>query len=79
MNAISDGHLVVYYPHMLVLPEFQNKGIGKKMMDAMQKVYSDFHQQMITADGDAIGFYKKLGFSKAGHTESMWIYSGDDH
>ena len=49
------------------------------MMGAMQEVYGDFHQQMITADGDAIGFYKKLGFSKAGHTESMWIYSGDDH
>src|SRR5690606_836793 len=25
--AISDGHLVVYYPHLLVHPEFQGKGI----------------------------------------------------
>ena len=24
-NAISDGHLVVYYPHLLVDPEFQRK------------------------------------------------------
>jgi len=78
-NAISDGHLVVYYPHMLVLPEFQGQGVGKKMMEAMQEVYGDFHQQMLTADGEAVAFYKKLGFSKAGHTESMWIYSGDDH
>ena len=78
-NAISDGHLVVYYPHMLVLPEFQGQGIGKKMMEAMQGVYGGFHQQMLTADGEAISFYKKLGFSKAGQTESMWIYDGDDH
>jgi len=78
-NAISDGHLVVYYPHMLVLPEFQGQGIGQKMMEAMQGVYGDFHQQMLTADGKAIDFYKKLGFVKAGQTESMWIYSGDDH
>ena len=78
-NAISDGHLVVYYPHMLVLPEFQGQGIGTKMMKAMQKIYGGFHQQMLTADGKAIGFYEKLGFSKAGQTVSMWIYTGDDH
>jgi GNAT superfamily N-acetyltransferase len=26
-NAISDGCLVVYYPHLLVLPEYQGRGI----------------------------------------------------
>ena len=29
-NAISDGHLVVYFPHLLVHPTFQNQGVGKK-------------------------------------------------
>ena len=24
-NAISDGHLVAYYPHLLVLPEYQGR------------------------------------------------------
>ena len=27
-NAISDGHLVVYYPHMLVHPEFHGSCRG---------------------------------------------------
>jgi len=78
-NAISDGHLVVYYPHMLVHPDYHGKGIGRKMMKAMQTVYGSFHQQMITADGDAIKFYETLGFERAGRTESMWIYAGNDH
>lgn len=78
-NAISDGHLVVYYPHMLVDPDYQGKGVGRKMMEAMQTVYGSFHQQMLTADGDAITFYKKLGFERAGRTEPMWIYDGNDH
>ena len=78
-NAISDGHLVVYYPHMLVHPEYQRNGIGKKMIEAMQSKYSNFHQQMLTADGDAIEFYKAVGFVKAGKTQSMWIYSGNEH
>lgn len=30
-NAISDGGLVVYYPHMLVHPEHKGKGIGRSM------------------------------------------------
>ena len=34
-NAISDGHLVVYYPHILVHPAFQGQGIGRQMLAAM--------------------------------------------
>jgi GNAT superfamily N-acetyltransferase len=78
-NAISDGYLVVYYPHMLVDPTWQGKGVGKAMMEAMQSRYAGFHQQMLTADGDAIGFYKALGFERAGQTEPMWIYAGNEH
>ena len=78
-NAISDGHLVVYYPHMLVHPDYQGKGIGRKMMQAMQSIYGGFHQQMLTADGAAIAFYKALGFERAGKTESMWVYAGTEH
>jgi len=78
-NAISDGHLVVYYPHMLVDPRYQRRGIGRKMMETMQSVYASYHQQMLTADGEAIEFYKALGFETAGKTKSMWIYAGNDH
>lgn len=78
-NAISDGYLVVYYPHMLVHPEYQRLGIGKKMMLAMQEIYAGFHQQVLVADGNTVDFYKSLGFHRAGITEPMWIYSGTDH
>lgn len=78
-NAISDGHLVVYFPHMLVLPKFHGKGIGRKMMQAFLERYSSFHQLMLTADGRAIEFYKALGFERAGKTEPMWIYAGTEH
>jgi GNAT superfamily N-acetyltransferase len=61
-NAISDGSLVVYYPHMLVHPDHRGKGIGRSMMELLQRRYASFHQQMLTADVDAIGFYKSLGF-----------------
>lgn len=78
-NAISDGHLVVYFPHMLVLPKFQGNGVGGKMMQAFLEKYSGFHQLMLTADGKATEFYKAMGFERAGETEPMWIYAGTEH
>ncbi|RTE65795.1 N-acetyltransferase [Amphritea opalescens] len=78
-NAISDGHLVVYYPHLLVMPEYQRQGVAKQLMGVLQQPYQGFHQQMLVADGAAIGFYEAQGFCRAGNTEPMWIYSGTDH
>ena len=78
-NAISDGYLVVYYPHLLVHPDFQGMGVGRQIMMAMQDKYDGFHQQMLTADGDAISFYRAMGFERAGNTEPMWIYGGSEH
>jgi GNAT superfamily N-acetyltransferase len=78
-NALSDGYLVVYFPHMLVHPACHGKGIGRQMMRAMLEKYAGFHQQMLTADGTAIGFYASVGFVRAGKTEPMWIYCGTEH
>jgi GNAT superfamily N-acetyltransferase len=78
-NAISDGFLVVYYPHLIVLPEFQGKGIGGEIVRRLKKKYESLHMHMLVADGKAIDFYKKCGFERAGKTEPMWIYAGHDH
>ena len=78
-NAISDGHLVVYYPHLLVLPDHQGRGIGTHLMQMLMARYAGFHQHMLVADGRAIDFYRKCGFERAGKTEPMWIYAGHDH
>jgi GNAT superfamily N-acetyltransferase len=78
-NAISDGYLVVYYPHFLVLPEYQGRGIGTELMRRLMARYAGFHQQMLVADGRALDFFRQCGFERAGKTESMWIYEGHDH
>ena len=76
-NAISDGHLVVYYPHLLVHSEYSREGIGRKMMEAFFKKYSSFHQKMLTADGKAVGFYKNMGFERSAlmHNKSLDLSS----
>ena len=78
-NAISDGYLVVYFPHLLVHPDYQRKGIGSRIIEVLLEKYKDFHQKMLVADDNAIEFYKNKGFVLANNTSSMWIYEGGDH
>jgi GNAT superfamily N-acetyltransferase len=78
-NAISDGHLVVYYPHLLVLPAYQGRGVGRGIMSRLKQRYQGFHQHMLVAEATAVEFYERMGFVRAGKTISMWVYAGDDH
>lgn len=78
-NALSDGFLVVYYPHLLVHPDYQGQGIGKQIMDRLLQRYEGLHMQMLVAEADAMPFYEKCGFTRASDTQSMWIYKGNDH
>jgi GNAT superfamily N-acetyltransferase len=78
-NAISDGHLVVYYPHLLVLPAYHGRGVGREIMRRLKQRYDRFHQHMLVAEATAAEFYERMGFVRAGKTVPMWIYAGDDH
>ena len=78
-NAISDKCLVVYFPHLLIHPDYHKMGVGSRIMDVILEKYKGFHQQMIVSDDSAVDFYKKSGFRKALSTTSMWIYEGNDH
>lgn len=78
-NAISDGYLVVYYSHLLVLPDYQGRGIGTELMRRLMAHYVGFHQHILVADAQALDFYRRFGFKRAGKTEPMWIYADDDH
>jgi GNAT superfamily N-acetyltransferase len=78
-NAISDGHMVVYYPHLLVLPAYHGRGVGREIMHRLMQRYDRFHQHMLVAEATAVEFYERMGFVKAGKTVPMWIYAGHDH
>ncbi|PYJ07860.1 MAG: GNAT family N-acetyltransferase, partial [Verrucomicrobia bacterium] len=38
-NTLSDGHLVVYYSHLLILPEYQGRGVGTRLMQMLMARY----------------------------------------
>jgi GNAT superfamily N-acetyltransferase len=78
-NAISDGCLVVYYPHLLVLPDYQGEGIGTEIVRRLLAKYEHFHQQVLITYRETVPFYKHCGFSRAAAMEPLWIYEGRDH
>lgn len=78
-NAISDGYLVVYYPHLAVHPDYRQTGIGSEIMRRLKSKYEGFHQHVVVADNNALGFYKKAGFVNTQNCSSLWIYDGNDH
>ncbi len=74
VNAISDGALVVYYPHLLVAPDAQHHGIGSTLLARIQERYHGFHQQVLLAYSHAVGFYQRSGFVVAQGMVPFWIY-----
>ncbi len=78
-NALSDGHLVVYYPHLLVHPDFRGRGIGSEILRRLRARYEGLHMHILVADGRAVGFFERCGFARAGETAAMWIYAGGEH
>ncbi|MCC5839991.1 MAG: GNAT family N-acetyltransferase [Opitutales bacterium] len=48
-NAISDRSLVVYYPHLLIHPNYQRRGIGSELMRRLTARYENSYHQMLSA------------------------------
>jgi GNAT superfamily N-acetyltransferase len=49
-NTLSDGHLVVYYPHLLVHPDFRRRGIGAEILRRLRRRYEALHMHILVAD-----------------------------
>jgi len=64
-----DKKYQVYVDELWILKEYQRKGIGKKIMQHIEKLYKNKGIKVIklvagTAKGGAFGFYNKLKYKK---------------
>jgi len=65
INAISDGVLSAYIPLLEVLPQYQNQGIGKKLVKIMLDQLKHFYMIDLLCDENLQSYYEKLGMSRA--------------
>lgn len=64
IRAVGDGCSIVFIQDILVLPEYQRKGIGTGLMHALLERYAHVYQIELATDNTekTIAFYKSLGF-----------------
>ena len=66
--AMDDGVMTAYVHYLLVLPEYQGRGIGRRLADAVREHYADYLKIVLVASPEKESFYSKLGYKVAGGT-----------
>ncbi|MET3699403.1 acetyltransferase (GNAT) family protein [Bacillus oleivorans] len=65
ITAISDGVLSAYIPFLEVLPEYQNKGIGKELVKRILKELENLYMIDLTCDENLQPYYEEFGMIKS--------------
>lgn len=65
IRTIGDGLTILYIQDILVLKDYQNKGIGSRLLQEVLEKYASVRQKvLLTAEGEDVrAFYEKNGFS----------------
>ncbi len=71
--AMDDGVMTAYVHYLLVNPDCQGLGIGKKLVELIKEHYKDYLRIVIVAYNEEIGFYESCGFKKADDASPMFI------
>lgn len=64
IRCVGDGHSVVLIQDILVLPEYQRRGIGTALMRSVLERYAHVYQIQLATDNTekTKAFYRSLGF-----------------
>lgn len=73
LNSLSDGVMTAYFHYMLVRPEYQGQGIGKKLLELMLQEYKDYPTKVLISYEQAKEFYIKCGFNTEEGTVPFFI------
>ncbi len=65
LRAVGDGATILFIQDIIVLPKYQNIGIGTKLIKSAMEKYKDVYQiELLTDDTKkTIAFYKSVGFT----------------
>ena len=67
IRTVGDGFSVVFIQDILVLPEYQHKGIGTRLLHEIMDRFPDVYQMELMTDNTpkTVSFYQSVGFVKA--------------
>jgi ribosomal protein S18 acetylase RimI-like enzyme len=76
----DEGDNICELKNIAVIPEFQQKGYGKRLINHLIEHYSEKFTQMIVGTGDvpsAVGFYQSCGFEYSHRIENFFTDNYD--
>lgn len=73
--AMDDGSMTSYVHYLLVRPEYQGMGIGKRLVEHVKERYADYLRIVVIAYDDEVSFYENCGFEKSNVSSPLFITS----
>lgn len=74
-RTVDDGKYYALLVDIVVRPEYQSKGIGKRIVNELKNRLKGYHFITLTAAPNKEGFYQKLGWKKQ---RSAYIFPKDE-
>lgn len=78
INVLDDGVMNAYVHYLLVNPEYQGHGVGKKLLQMVKESYQDYLKILLVSYADGVEFYRRCGFRDEGDTVPMYLTSLSD-
>ncbi|MGN1237123.1 MAG: GNAT family N-acetyltransferase [Bacteroidaceae bacterium] len=75
LAAMDDGIMTAYIHYLLVSPDYQGKGIGRKLVEQAKEKYKDYLRIAPMAYNKECAFYERCGFTKREDETPMFITS----
>ena len=76
IRVVGDGLTIIYIQDLLVLPAYQNKGIGSTLINKVRKEFRHVRQQVLLTmeEPETRAFYEKNGFSSCDQGKLVAFY-----
>ena len=76
IRVVGDGLTIIYIQDLLVLPAYQNKGIGSTLINKVRKEFRHVRQQVLLTMEEPVtrAFYEKNGFTSCDQGELVAFY-----
>jgi GNAT superfamily N-acetyltransferase len=73
MNTLSDGIMNVFFLYLIIRPDYQKKGVGRRLVELMLGQYRDYARKMVIAYDEALEFFQKCGFEVGENNVPMFV------
>lgn len=76
VRVVGDGVTIVYIQDLLVLPAYQNHGIGFTLMEIIKTKYKQVRQKVLLTEEapDVRYFYEKCGYTSCDQGRAVAFY-----